>query len=77
MILLISGGNRYWIGLSDEASEGKWKWPHSQIIATYFNWKGREPDGGTSQNCATANARDDAWYDYVCGRNQPFICEES
>ena len=45
-------GIAYWIGLSDTASEGTWRWMESHQNANYTNWWTGQGDDGTSQNCA-------------------------
>ena len=42
----------YWIGLSDAATEGTWRWMESDQIATYTNWWHGEGHDGTGNNCA-------------------------
>ena len=44
--LLTGNARHWWIGLTDEASEGRWYWSYSLKIADYFPWGVWQPDGG-------------------------------
>ena len=60
----------YWIGLTDFAQEGTWRWQESHQIPSYTNWHENEPnhDG----DCAVkilANGWAGKWGDYYCDRN--------
>ena len=49
----------WWVGLSDESSEGTFKFESTgeNFPFTPQNppWKGNEPDGGSLENCVTLN----------------------
>ena len=61
VVELITLGERgqYYIGATDEASEGNWVWMSGENFS-YSNWDTRagEPNGGTKANCATIIAVD-------------------
>ena len=59
----------YWIGLSDAASEGTWRWMESHQNANYTNWWPGEGDDGTGSNCAFKSFDPSylGWDDYICG----------
>ena len=61
VVELITLGERgqYYIGATDAASEGTWKWVTGESFS-YANWDARaaEPNGGTKANCATIIAVD-------------------
>ena len=61
-------GIAYWIGLSDTASEGTWRWMESHQNANYTNWWTGQGDDGTSQNCAFKSLHPSypGWADYPC-----------
>lgn len=70
--------NGYWIGLSDEAEEGTYKWETSGEVATFFNWGDGQPDSGTAGNCvALYEYGAMKWYDTYCGESFAFypLCE--
>ncbi len=67
---------RWWIGLSDQASEGSWVWASGDAV-TYTNWSSGEPNGGTSESCCQLGRFGDyTWNDEPCGSSFYFVCEE-
>ena len=71
--------DRYWMGLTDVASEGNWRWLVPTTSA-YANWNTNEPnnDGGL-ENYGEIIAGTGKWNDmagyYCIHRNIGFICE--
>ena len=50
---LTSHGLVYWIGMSDKANEGTWKWTDGSILSGYKNWKSSQPSNNYgNQHCA-------------------------
>ena len=45
----LTGGQprNWWIGLTDEGTEGIWYWAHSEILAEYTSWSSDEPDNNS------------------------------
>ena len=67
---------KWWIGLSDQASEGSWVWASGAAV-TYTNWSSGEPNGGTSESCCQLGRFGDyTWNDEPCGSSFYFVCEE-
>ncbi|XP_038629196.1 C-type lectin domain family 17, member A-like [Scyliorhinus canicula] len=69
----------HWIGLTDGADEGKWKWVDGSTVS-YLNWQKDQPDNYNNEHCATIakDNRDETfgWNDDGCGKDHPFICEK-
>uniref|UniRef100_K1QHF1 Collectin-12 n=1 Tax=Magallana gigas TaxID=29159 RepID=K1QHF1_MAGGI len=63
-----------WIGLTDQETEGIWRWSHSHSAPQNPQWLDGQPDGGTVQNCAMLYKG--GWDDYPCDSNLLFICEK-
>ena len=62
----------FWIGLTDMALEGTWRWAETHKTPEYQNWAGDAPNGGTIENCACkilhTNAVLGQWEDTHCDR---------
>ncbi|KAH3752270.1 hypothetical protein DPMN_186886 [Dreissena polymorpha] len=68
----------HWIGLTDETTEGTWKYYPSEKIAEFLNWYpgDREPNEGTRANCAAIYAGYNYQYaDSPCTAQYQSICE--
>ncbi|XP_055013079.1 C-type lectin domain family 4 member E-like [Boleophthalmus pectinirostris] len=83
--------DRFWIGLTDFETEGKWLWadgsPLDQSLQFWMknehntepdNWKEEDEDG---ENCATMGETDyingiKSWYDVSCKKKMRFICKK-
>uniref|UniRef100_A0A8C6TFZ4 C-type lectin domain-containing protein n=1 Tax=Neogobius melanostomus TaxID=47308 RepID=A0A8C6TFZ4_9GOBI len=71
-----------WIGLSDSAVEGEWKWVSGSPLTLSF-WRAQQPDnGGDSgglgeEDCAhiTTGTNSSNWNDLSCNTNLQWICE--
>ena len=65
----------FWIGLTDEGSEGDWYWEHTHHKPDISAWDiDFYSSGGTNENCALHY--NSVWHDYPCFRSVPFICEK-
>ncbi|XP_055064538.2 uncharacterized protein [Misgurnus anguillicaudatus] len=73
-IRTISSLEYFWIGLTDIAVEGRWKWVDGSTLTTRF-WAYREPNGGRRDNCAFSYSS--GWYDFSCNAPQKWICEKN
>jgi hypothetical protein len=67
----------YWIGLTDEKTEGQFVWSTNGFKAEYTNWKIDEPDGGMLEDCVHLNNDTGRnWIDRSCFDSGLFaLCE--
>ncbi|XP_051540618.1 C-type lectin domain family 4 member M-like [Myxocyprinus asiaticus] len=70
----VTGGNNIWIGLTDSADEGTWKWVNGSTLTSGF-WKSGQPNGQRIENCAVSYLT--GWFDYSCNNAYKWICEKS
>ena len=79
-----AAGNRVWIGGTDAASEGTWKWSSTGTPLSYTNWYSGQPDNrGPSGNedCLEFNwgpsgtSGTGKWNDARCSFKQKYVCE--
>ncbi len=68
------GGDSWWIGLTDRATEGEFVWADGEA-PTFTRWGGNEPnDYGTGEDCGHYRS-DGQWNDQSCETRYPYLCE--
>eukprot|EP00058_Branchiostoma_floridae_P028490 XP_002613981.1 hypothetical protein BRAFLDRAFT_118457 [Branchiostoma floridae] len=74
----LNPGVRYWIGLSDKAKEGAWRWSNNRPIGDFSSWAEGEPNNAGNEDCAVYAAHPsikDKWNDVPCTLRYRFICQ--
>jgi hypothetical protein len=64
-----------WLGASDEANEGDWKWITGEAW-DYTDWAIGEPNGGNYENCLEYGDYQEWWNDESCNRKIYFYLVE-
>ena len=79
----LADGASYWIGLTDEETEGIWKWSDGSILAGFQKWHESQPSGKTLKNCGGIRMGsfllrnyDAEWHDNECEDRRGYICEK-
>ncbi|MBN2528987.1 MAG: trypsin-like peptidase domain-containing protein [Deltaproteobacteria bacterium] len=68
--------NDLWLGLTDEAQEGTWRW-HSGESLSYTNWNSGEPnDAGGNEDYTELYVSSGRWNDLPNDSNLSAICEK-
>ena len=67
---------QWWLGHTDQASEGNWVLSSTGSKMNYTNWNSGEPTGGTTQNCVRMNVSG-VWYDTDCTKSFRAMCEKA
>ncbi|XP_061839397.1 tetranectin-like [Nerophis lumbriciformis] len=76
----VGPGEQVWLGVNDMVTEGTWANQSGDSIS-FKNWdtsssRSRQPDGGTSQNCAVLSvAAQGKWSDEKCSDENPSVCQ--
>ena len=74
-LVTAAAGNRVWIGGTDAASEGTWKWSSTGTPLSYTNWNSKEPnDWGGNEDCVEVNSSG-KWNDCNCAKRFKFVCD--
>lgn len=66
---------QHWIGLTDRAVEGTFRW-NNGAVATFTRWWAGEPNNSGDEDCIGNNFGGTGyWNDYNCGTSLPFACQ--
>lgn len=66
----------FWVGLTDEDSEGAWVWIDGTPLDYDSRWAPNEPNNYGNEDCVHNSwERVGAWNDLPCDVGQPFVCE--
>ena len=69
-----AGFGGVWVGLSDLAVEGEWKWEGGGTV-TLTAWSGGQPDDyGSDEDCG-GYFESGEWNDWSCGTALPSLCD--
>lgn len=66
----------WWIGLTDQGSDGSWFWEGSGLAANFTNWDIGEPSQGETYNCAQMESvleLEGGWLSLRCEEETPAI----
>jgi hypothetical protein len=76
LVKTFGSNTEYWIGLTDEATEGQWLWVDGKK-AEYFNWGGSEPDNyRKNQHYGIINAKAPHLNQTVAGKWNDVVANE-
>ena len=67
-----------WLGATDEASEGMWRWVDGTVLlADNPSWRRGKPDGGKDKNCLRRFREESNlnWTDESCEAEKGGFCE--
>jgi hypothetical protein len=71
--------NGFWIGLTDQETEGKFIWTSTGKEAGYTNWHEDHPSmyKKNSEDCVMLRKTDRTWEDYSCSSDELLaLCEK-
>uniref|UniRef100_A0A663N566 C-type lectin domain-containing protein n=1 Tax=Athene cunicularia TaxID=194338 RepID=A0A663N566_ATHCN len=76
-VMFRTRNERFWIGLTDENSEGEWEWIDGTDYRTTFTfWKEGEPNNsGSNEDCAHVWISG-KWNDVYCTYECYYVCEK-
>ncbi|XP_071945157.1 alpha-N-acetylgalactosamine-specific lectin-like [Antedon mediterranea] len=70
-----------WLGLTDAALEGSWRWSENNQLVTYTNWGNNQPDNGNAnhnEHCGhlwNMHNSVTTWNDAPCSYQLFYACE--
>lgn len=65
----LTGIQKWWLGLSDFAHEGRWVWSYSGVESEFTQWAAKSPDtsADNKKDCVIMSAKDQfLWRDKLC-----------
>ena len=67
----------YWVGLTDEAKEGEWRWVNGELaMRNQTSWRNGEPNNAkNNENCGLFYSSDALINDVPCSLGFSGICE--
>ena len=66
----------HWIGLTDTAVEGTFRWTDGRPVVFSSWWSGEPNDWGGNEDCAGNNfGATGYWNDWDCNTHLPFACQ--
>ena len=73
---VLSISSSYWIGLNDQAREGRWVWLNGEVATSQTAlWHSGEPNGGSGEDCGRIYTNN-LGNDVPCNRAYPAVCEK-
>ncbi|XP_056434773.1 natural killer cells antigen CD94-like [Gadus chalcogrammus] len=73
-------GGYFWLGATDEASEGLWRWVDGTVLSVDNpSWSTGKPDGNKDKNClrTVGKASNLKWKDKSCESKIRGLCEQN
>jgi cysteine-rich repeat protein len=64
-----------WLGLSDIAVEGTWRWVTGEQLA-FSGWQTGQPDDASGNEDCGMNWNGNRWNDANCASSLPYVCED-
>ena len=75
---ILDDSKSFWLGLTDEAIEGEWRWLHNDVMVTFSDWSRGEPnDHKDGEDCGSFWRTILKWNDIPCTIRVKAICEKS
>lgn len=65
----------FWLGLTDQKSEGSWQWMDGTALSGTRYWAANEPNGLQQENCASTRGDSGTWQDVPCLERLHWVCE--